>query len=140
MKITAQVDSQPSRHDATVATNGVVTSVPIPAREGMPGSGLNGGELLCLALATCYGNDIYREAVPRGIAVQHVEVTVDSEFGDVGEPARSIAFSVRVEARATEEEIVDLIRHTDTVAEIQNTIRQGMPVTLASFEAVSIND
>jgi hypothetical protein len=31
------------------------------------GSSANGGELLCLALATCYCNDVYREAKKRGI-------------------------------------------------------------------------
>jgi len=140
MYISARVDSRPAGHDATVSTNGLAKSVPIPAREGMPGSGLNGGELLFLALATCYGNDVYREARPRGIDVARVEVQVEGEFGGVGEPARQIGYRVRVEARATEGEIIELIRHTDSVAEIQATLRRGMPVELTSFEAISISD
>jgi organic hydroperoxide reductase OsmC/OhrA len=140
MDIIARVDSGATWHDAAVATNGVMKPVPIPAREGMPGSGLNGGELLCLALATCYGNDIYREAGPLGITVRRVEVIVDAQFGDKGEPASSISYRVSVEAEASEDQIAALIRHTDEVAEIQNTVRQGMPVTLTSFDAVPVSD
>jgi hypothetical protein len=42
-----------------------------------------------------------------------------------------------VSAHASEEEIRDLMRHTDTVAEIQNTLRQMTPIALSSVEAVS---
>ena len=42
----------------------------------------------------------------------------------------------RVKADAPEEEILALMRHTDTVAEIQNTIRAGMPVALVVCEAL----
>jgi hypothetical protein len=35
-----------------------------------------------------------------------------------------------VNANASEEEIRELLRHTDTVAEIQNTLRVGTPVKL----------
>jgi uncharacterized OsmC-like protein len=91
--------------------------------------------LLFLALATCYCNDIYREAGKRGIAVEQVEVNVEGEFGAEGEPARNVTYRAKVVAQASESEIRDLIRHTDTVAEIQNTLRVLTPVTLADSEA-----
>ena len=97
---------------------------------------MNGGELLFLALATCYCNDIYREAARRGIEVDHVEVEVDGEFGSAGEPARDVTYRARVVANATEDEIRDLMRHTDIVAEIQNTLRAPTPVILTDVEAV----
>lgn len=98
----------------------------------------NGGELLCSALATCFSNDIYREAAKRSIEVRRVEVRADAEFGGVGEPARRIAYRATVWAAAPEEAIRDLVEHTDRVAEIHNTLRLGMPVTLESITARSV--
>lgn len=59
-------------------------------------------------------------------------------FGAAGEPATDIPYRARVVADADEDAIRDLMRHTDTVAEIQNTLRQGTSITLADIEAVSI--
>ena len=88
-----------------------------------------------LALATCYCNDIYREAAKRGIHVERVEVEVDGEFGAEGEPARGVTYRARVAARAPLEEIQLLMRETDRVAEIQNTLRAATEVTLSETEA-----
>jgi uncharacterized OsmC-like protein len=99
------------------------------------GSSANGGELLFLALATCYCNDIYREAKKRRIEVQSVEVEVFGEFGGEGEGARNIQYRATVEAGAPREEILALMRHTDTVAEIHNTLRSSVPVALAECNA-----
>jgi hypothetical protein len=91
-------------------------------------SALNGGELLCLAQATCYCNDLYREAGRRGLALGAVEVEVVSEFGGPGEPARRISYSARVRSDAPTEVIEALLVHTDAVAEVHNTLRVGTPV------------
>jgi uncharacterized OsmC-like protein len=87
-----------------------------------------------LALATCFCNDVYREASSRGIEVTAVEVEVEAQFGEIGEPAQSIEYSASVTGRASEAELRSLVEHTDRVTEIQNTLRQGMPVTLVSFD------
>jgi uncharacterized OsmC-like protein len=42
--------------------------------------------LLFLALATCYCNDIFREAAKQGLKIDGVEVKVEGEFGAEGEP------------------------------------------------------
>ena len=68
MKISAHLENSRTGHSVKVETNGAEKTLAIPARDGSPGSGVNGGELLCLALATCYCNDIYREGARRGIA------------------------------------------------------------------------
>jgi organic hydroperoxide reductase OsmC/OhrA len=136
MQIRARIRSGAGTHEATVATDGTGKTLAIPARAGMPGSGVNGGELLFLALATCYGNDLWREAAQMGIAVQAVEVEVDGAFGGPGEPARDVTYRARVVAGASPEQIEALMRHTDAVAEIQNTLRGGVAVTLAAIEAV----
>jgi len=57
-------------------------------------------------------------------------MTVEGEFGSVGEPAKWTEYSVQVESDSSEDEIRELIRHTDTVTEIQNTVRMGVPVKL----------
>jgi organic hydroperoxide reductase OsmC/OhrA len=131
MKIRARVSNEGGRNDVSLSTNDNVHSIDIPAKTGGKGSQANGGELLFLALATCYCNDIYREASARGITVLGVDVEVDGEFGSAGEPARNIKYRVRLKARgATEQQARELLKHTDTVAEIHNTLRKGVEVRL----------
>ena len=73
------------------------------------------GELLCLALASCLCNDIYRDSTSLKIDVLAVDVEVRAEFGGIGEAAKSICYTPTVKARASEEEIQALIIHTDRV-------------------------
>ena len=138
MKITASIQNSQWQHQVTLRTNENVHSLAIPPRSSGFGSSANGGELLFLALATCYCNDIYREAGKREIKVVQVEVEVEGEFGGEGEPARNVSYRAKVTAQASEAEILALMRHTDQVAEIQNTLRAGTPVTLSAVEAVMI--
>ena len=102
------------------------------------GSSASGGELLFLALATCFCNDIYREAEKKNIPVQSVDVSVEGDFGGPGDPARNVVYRARVTAQASEEEIHSLMQHTDQMAEIQITLRSAIPVTLTKIEAVSV--
>ena len=102
------------------------------------GIGFNGGEMLLLAIGGCYVNDIYREATKRNIDVKDVRVVVEGDWG--GEPVRAqnVSFSVRVEASATEEEISELIKHTDEVAEVPNSLRLGTQVSMRKAEPVPV--
>jgi organic hydroperoxide reductase OsmC/OhrA len=99
---------------------------------------VNGGELLFVALATCYCNDIYREAAKRGIEVTNVAVEVAGEFAAEGAAASNISYRAKVMARAPEDQIRALMTHTDSVAEIQNTVRAGVAVELRQIEALSV--
>lgn len=136
MEIRAHVENSANEHRAILSTNGDERSLAIPPKASGLGSSVNGGELLFLALATCYCNDLYREAAKRGIAVERVEVDVTGRFGAEGEPATAITYNARVVAAATEDEIREPMRHTDTVAEIRDTLRVPMSVTLNRIEAV----
>ena len=138
MKISAQVKNGLGQHQVTLRTNDHVHSLEIPPKELGFGSSANGGELLCLALATCYCNDLYREAAKWGIRVEWVEVSVDAEFGGEGDAAKSINYQAKVRAQASEDDIRALMTHTDKVAEIQNTLRGAMPVTLSNIEVISV--
>ena len=136
MKISAYVENSQNQHQVTLTTNGISHSITIPPRPSGLGSSANGGELLFLALATCYCNDVYREAAKRNIQVEKVEVEVSGDFGAEGEGAKNVSYSAKVYAKGTEEEIRALMQHTDTVAEIQNTLRAGTDVKLSKVEVV----
>ncbi len=138
MKIISRVDNSEGHHGITLTTGENTRSIGIPPKASGFGSSASGGELLFLALATCYCNDIYREAAKRGMKVERVEVEVEGEFGAEGEPGRNITYHAWITAHASEVDIRELIRHTDTVAEIQNTLRQSTPVAPASVEVVSV--
>ena len=140
-QIQATVYNHHARNDVTLTTNANQHSITIPPKINGLGSSVNGGELLFLALATCYCNDVYREAAKQNIAVKSVEVTVKGGFGDAtGSVAENITYDVRAEADASEADIIALLRHTDTVAEVHNTLRLGTTVTLQGIEAISTID
>lgn len=136
MKISARVRNSEGQHHVTLRTGDHSHALTIAPRPTGFGSSANGGELLFLALATCYCNDVYREAAKRGLRVRRVDVEVEGEFGAEGEPARNVTYHVRVAADASEAQIRALLSHTDRVAEIQNTLRTGVPVTLGNVEVV----
>ena len=134
MKMNSNIQNSQGQHQVTLTTNDNSHSIIIPPKSSRLGSSANGGELLFLALATCYCNDIYREAAKRNISVEKVEVEVSGEFGAEGEGAKNVSYSAKVHAKGTEEEIRTLMEYTDTVAEIQNTLRAGMDVKLSGVE------
>jgi len=134
LRISAHLDNSHGQHTVSLVTNDHAHSLAIPPKSSGFGSSANGGEMLFLALATCYCNDLYREAARRQITVRHVEVEVRGEFQpDPGAVAENVTYDVRVEAEASEADILDLIRHTDTVAEVHNTLRQGVSVRLGQI-------
>jgi organic hydroperoxide reductase OsmC/OhrA len=140
MKMRAQVENSKDEHRVTLTTGETSKELEIPPRDSGFGSSASGGELLFLAMATCYCNDIYREAAKRGIAVERVEVEVEGDFPADGAPARDVVYRARVTADASRAEIEALMRHTDTVAEIQNTLRVATPVRLERIEAVQASE
>lgn len=130
MEISAKVRNSSATHEVTVSTAGVVRSLDIPAKTEGSGSSVNGGEFLMLALATCYCNDLYREAKRMNIAIDAVEIEASARFDGVGLAACDIRYRASVQSSASAAEIERLIRETDAVAEIHNTVRAGVPVTL----------
>lgn len=138
MKISTRVDNSEGQHHITLTTNDTSHAIVIPPKTTGYGSSANSGEVLFLALATCYCNDIYREAAKRSLQVERVEVEVNGDFGAEGEPAKNVTYRARVHARGTEADIHALMQHTDSVAEIQNTLRVGTAVVLKEIEVVTI--
>ena len=136
MKIIAKVENSKDNHQVILQTNDNIHSIEISPKSTGYGSSANGGELLFLALASCYCNDIYREAAKRSIKVEKVEVNVEGDFGTEGEPAKNVVYHAKVFAQASQDEIREMMKFTDTVAEIQNTLRNGTTVVLSAVEAV----
>ncbi|WP_374585877.1 OsmC family protein [Pseudoduganella sp.] len=128
MKITATVRSSPQAHEAHVATNGVAQTLPVPAKSTGQGSAVNGGEFLMLALATCYCNDVYREAERLHIPVEAVHVEASADFPGRGLAATNIRYYARITSSAPDDVIAALLRQTDAVAEVQSTLRSGAVV------------
>jgi uncharacterized OsmC-like protein len=130
MQISARVVNSESAHMVEVTTDGRTQALSIAPKSPGRGSTVNGGELLFAALATCFCNDLYREAERRTIKIEGVEVEVTGQFGGRGEPARDVSYRVQVGSAAPASEIEELVRATDAVAEIQNTLRAGCTVRL----------
>ncbi len=130
MKVSASVKSSFNDHQTTVQTNGNSSKLQITPKLGGYGSSVNGGELLMLSLATCYCNDIYREAANRNITVTSVEVEVSGEFGAAGEAGSNFTYKAAVSADASPAEIEALLKYTDEIAEIHKTLRRGINITL----------
>jgi hypothetical protein len=85
MRIAARLSNNFSQHKVEVETEGRTQSIPIARNSVGRGSSINDGELLFVALATCFCNDLYREAAKRGVEVQDVQVEVTGTFGNPGE-------------------------------------------------------
>jgi putative redox protein len=102
------------------------------------GLGFNGGELLLLAIGGCYCNDIFREASNRGMTIKSVQVDVRADWGGDPVRAQNVTYSTRIEAGASEVDILALIEQTDQVAEIPNSLRLATPVMLAKAQAISV--
>jgi organic hydroperoxide reductase OsmC/OhrA len=113
-----------------VSTGGTEQGLRVPAKPDGRGSAVNGGEFLMLALATCYCNDLYREAVRLGIEVHSLEVDASAEFSGIGLAATDITYRATVSSPAEPTIIAELLRQTDAVSEIHNTVRSGARVEL----------
>ncbi len=68
---------------------------------------------------------------------KNVQVTVRADWA--GDPVRAqhVSFDVVVEADSSESEILELIRYTDQVAEIPNSLRMGTDVKISGIKAIA---
>lgn len=128
MDISARLHHHGTTRSLAVATGGKAQPLVIAARPGGGGSAVNGGELLMAALATCYCNDLYREAERLGIAIRGCEVVASTRFAGPGSRAEAVLYAARVESEAPPEQVEALLAATDRLAEVHNTLRAGCGV------------
>jgi uncharacterized OsmC-like protein len=101
-----------------------------PAAAGGGGLGFSGGQLLYMAIAACWSNDLYREAATMGIELHGVEITVDGDFPARGEGSTPITVDVVVRSPAPEDRVRELIAEVERVAEIPRAISEGPPIEI----------
>ena len=130
MQITAIVTNSATGYEVVVRTGNSTQPLSVPPKSSGKGSAINGGEFLMLALATCYCNDLYREAERLAVAIDGVEVEASAEFPGIGLAAMNITYRATVSSSASSSALAQLLRDTDAVAEIHNTVRAGVPVEL----------
>jgi organic hydroperoxide reductase OsmC/OhrA len=130
MLISAVVRNANGHNEVLVRTGEAEQAVAVPAKAGGRGSAVNGGEFLMLALATCYCNDLYREAARLSIPLERVEVEASANFPGIGLAATDIVYRAKVWSPAPEAAVSELLRVTDAVAEVHNTLRAGVAVLL----------
>ena len=130
MKISAKVKSKLNEHHTIVQTDVCAKEIKISPKPSGFGSSINGGELLLLSLATCFCNDIYREAAKRNINISGLEVEVTGDFGAEGEAGSNFKYKTNITSDSPSSEIEELINYTDTVAEVHNTLRKGVDINL----------
>jgi hypothetical protein len=72
------------------------------------------------------------------MVIKRVQVNVQADWG--GDPirAQNVTYSTRIEAEASEANILALIEQIDRVAEIPNSLRLGTPVMLTEAQAISV--
>jgi uncharacterized OsmC-like protein len=87
-----------------------------------------GAHLLHLATAGCVLNDISREAPSFGITVNGVRVTAEGDFDSTTWRTNGIIYVVELDSEADTEQVSELLRRVDEVAEIPRAIRAGGPV------------
>src|SRR5512142_943026 len=124
-------------HNACIAVGWAgqrTLTVDRPEQAGGMELGFSGGELLLLAIGGCYCNDLFREAAKLGMVIKSVQVDVQADWGSNPVRTQQVTYSTRIEAEASEAEILALIEQTDRVAEIPTSLRLGTPVTLAEAQ------
>ncbi len=136
MKITAEVRSDNHQHSVVVKSGDSNQELQVPVHTNGQGSSINGGEFLFVALATCFCNDLYREANKRNLTIHTVEVQAAGEFSAEGEAGYNLVYSAKVTGDAPDRVLKELIVHTDQVAEIHNTLRQGVTVSLLNWKQI----
>lgn len=134
MEISARILNSPGGHEVQLRTGGAIQALSVAARASGQGSAVNGGELLMAALATCYCNDLYREAARLAIEVTGCEVVASARFNGVGLAAESVSYAARIDSPAAPERIALLLEETDRLAEIHNTLRAGCPVRRVGWD------
>ncbi len=130
MKVSASINNKNNFQQASVETNGSGKQITIAPKSDGLGSSVNGAELLLLSIATCFCNDIYREANKRKIAIKGVNVIATGDFEAEGEPGSNFQYKAEVQSDASPAEIEDLIRYVNEIAEIHKTLRNGIDVKL----------
>lgn len=87
-----------------------------------------GAHLYHLAAAGCVLNDVYREAERLGITIDGVRVRAVGGFDTKSWISTGIEYDVEIASSSSDENIANLTRIVDEVAEIPKALRAGTTV------------
>lgn len=125
---TAQFRTIPGTQAAEGIAGGHAVVVDRPAGvAGGAGAGMNGGQLLALAIGGCLANDVRYVAADRGDVVDDVQVDVAVEIED------GVVTSAEVSIRLVAPEGVDtasLVDEAVQISTILSAVRSGFPVAV----------
>ena len=127
--MTVQLRSLPDTEAAVgwAGAHTVVVDRP-EGKAGGKGLGLNGGQLLGLAIGGCFCNDLHYVAHEMGIRLTSVEVDVTVSFEGSPLLATEAVLRARVSAADKGADIEGLIRRAQEVSTVSNSLKRGIPV------------
>ena len=96
--------------------------------------GCNAWRTAAAGIGDCYSNDIFPRSRRTRDLTEKVQVTVCADSS--GDPVSAQNGPFDVEADATQGDALDLIRHTDRVVEIPNSLRFATAVKPAELKAI----
>lgn len=102
-------------------------------KAGGQGLGLNGGELLALAIGGCFWNDLYYIAHEMGLALSSVTVDVTVRFDGKPLRATSAAIEVAVESMDADADLDALVQRAEALSTVSNSVSRGFPVHVSSL-------
>jgi organic hydroperoxide reductase OsmC/OhrA len=100
-------------------------------KAGGMGLGFNGGQMIALAIGGCFCNDLRYVAEELGVDLTAIEVDVNIDLGGTPLQVTSAEMRVHIEA-AAQVDLDGLIKRTETVSAVTNSVRRGFPVTVVS--------
>jgi organic hydroperoxide reductase OsmC/OhrA len=126
MAIGAQFRTVPGTQTSAARVDGHVVVVDRPLGvAGGQGSGLNGGQLLAMAVGGCLSNDVRYVAAERGVEVEDVEVDVELEIEDAR--VTSATVSIRISGPA-DVDVPEIAARAIEVSTVLAAVRTGFPV------------
>jgi uncharacterized OsmC-like protein len=97
------------------------------------GMGYGGGEILCMAAATCFYNNLRRLANDSGIVLKTLQVEVVAETSDASPMTREVILKPTIESDASESALRGLIDRALQESYVADMLTHSVSVKLASL-------
>ena len=105
---------------------------------GGDGIGYSGGQVLVLAVGTCFYNNLFYAADQRNIKIRNVELEVVSRWTEEPMVSSGIQINAKVEAEANSDEIQELILYASQASTVSNSVREGITVSMGDIQPVPV--
>ena len=90
--------------------------------------------IIGITVTSVVGIDVMRNRAGTDLLVT-VRRCASADFDGIGLGATNVRYRAKVQSSASPEAIAELLRQTDAVAEVHNTLRAGTPVQLITSRA-----